>query len=1419
MKKALSVFLSVLMLVTSISVVFSLPASAETNLFTDGDFESLDTGYNLIPDEPETVTTGTYKSTANDAGWVKSAGFATATVSEERAHGGTKSLKNSFTYQTFGRVMDVEPNTNYIFSFYYYVPDGNEGLGYAAVNGLDSDYDGTITFTNGMYVNGTVNRLAYTAIGANTVKDNWTKVTLVFDSALNEKVMLSIKANALTTAVYFDDFELINISEATADSANKIYNGDLDDVSSFQTTGNSFSMLGFAGSATGTSTQFELNESAGLPDGVKGNDNAVDITVNYNNTTTGYVDMYGTTTYVLKENTTYEASVWVKTEKMYNVKFYVYEPNYINRDGSQTYNAKPMEGQNCYSYGYDYGSQRVSRSDITYNYRANGQPIDGAGTGPSSVMWSRTGTAAEIESGVCNSDGQYDLSAKFGTEETNGWVKLTMTFTTKSGNWQKDPEAAGPTDLAYSVPVTLGIATGVQNPDKATGAPTTSKISVGAFQLKEGNSATITAENKGGNIVIDGERGFSASATAWSGEQVTVEAEPFAGNIFLGWYKGEELVSTANPYTFTPDGDLTAKFTVNNIYDHPGFEDYDNNKLIAAGNGTASDANWHVGVDYDVTWATITALSSKTENNGTGNVITPYAGERMLSILHRNNDGLYYEFDVEPNTDYAIGIKYMIGGNTTGGQTMAQFGVSVDNDSARAGSHIANSGVITVDPLSWEGQTFLVNSGDNTKLRFNIYYFSMDGSNGFIFLDDFAISKVDTFMVTGDNKESSRIDAVDSPAIDGKAAAGSTYKFKVVSAEAPTEVSVNGTPLTADDQGVYSFVVNGNSAIKVVIPGDEARPEKGKDAAGNDLTKYDKDLYLKSINEGDTVYHEPGLFYTSRTEIKLLYPISEIVSVRSYGLDKYYVEGVDFEVTEDGKLRILEGSSIPVYTGGLTHTKVSGVDNDETFAVSETEAITFIGDTVFPASAVDVTYKHTSTWEDGYQPFTQEGQTDKLLNTFRKLENGEEVNIVVYGDSVSCGWSSSGLNNTEIYDATNTEGSFQPNQVINVAPYAPTWIDMFITRLREMYPDATINLKNLSLGGKDAAWGAENIKARLALWDKEPDLMLVGFGVNDALSKTTATYKANTEALIANARAVAGSDLEFLLIAAYQPNPAIIKFSPQLFLDYEQALEQIAAADSKVGVVNLTSLYQEILKSKEAVDYLNTNVNHGNDFTARMYAQYIIEALSGYVAPPFTLGDTNNDGEVDDNDVAEIRKYLAHWDLANFNTDAADVDGVKGIDDNDVMHFARYLAHWDGYELTSPVTEATFSIEDAAVTAGSDVSIPVNLEGASVYSDGVAGYEFTVTYDADKLEFKGFENGSGFMGDYNETSSGTIKFSYYGDTPITANALLGSLTFTAKTGQSGDAEVTLVVDEVTSPDAEAYDSGLSKGSSATVTIS
>lgn len=1416
MKKALSVFLSVLMLVTSISVVFSLPASAETNLFTDGDFESLDTGYNLIPDAPNRPDQEqpTLISTANAAGWVKSADFGSVAVSEDRAHGGTKSLKNNMTFQTIGRVMDVEPNTNYIFSFYYYVPDGNEGLGYAAVNGLDSDYDGTITFTNGMYVNETVNRLAYTAIGANTVKDNWTKVTLVFDSALNEKVMLSIKANALTTAAYFDDFELINISEATATSANKLYNGDFDDVSSFQTTGNSFSMLGFAGSATGTSTKIELNENAGLPEGVKDNDNAVDITFNYDDSTKGWAQVYGTTTYLLKENTSYEASVWVKTDKVYNVKFMAYEPNFINVKGEQKYLATPGEGQNIYSYGGDGTNTRTARNDIRYYYTSNGQVVDG-GSNTASMCYQRTGTKEEIESGVCNSLGYYDPSAKFGAE-TNGWVKITMSFTTNSGNWQYTGEGTNPKELAYAVPVTLGIITGNQATSDSVLKPTESKLSVGGFELKEGNSVTVTAENKGGNVVVDGKRGFSASATAWSGEQITVEAEPFAGNVFLGWYKGDDLVSTDNPYTFTPDGDLTAKFTVNNIYDHPGFEDYANNKLLAAGNGSATDANWHVG--SDVSWATITAVSSRNEIN-TGNVITPYAGDRMLSILHRNNDGLYYEFDVEPNTDYAIGVKYLIGGNTTGGQTTAQFAVSVDNDSARTGSYLANSGVITVDPLSWEGQTFLINSGDNNKLRFNIYYYSMDGSNGFIFLDDFAISKVDTFMVTGDNKESSRIDAVDSPAIDGKAAAGSTYKFKVVSAEAPTEVSVNGTPLTADDQGVYSFVVSENSTIKVVIPGDEARPEKGKDAAGNDLTKYDKDLYLKSINDGDTVYHEPGLFYTGRTEIKLLYPISEIVSVRSYGLDKYYVEGVDFEVTEDGKLKILEGSSIPVYTGGLTHTKVSDVSNDETFAVSETEAITFIGDTVFPALAVDVTYKHTSTWEDGYQPFTQEGQTDKLLNTFRKLENGEEVNIVVYGDSVSCGWSSSGLNNTEIYDATNTEGSFQPNQVINVAPYAPTWIDMFITRLREMYPDATINLKNLSLGGKDAAWGAENIKARLALWDKEPDLMLVGFGVNDALSKTTATYKANTEALIANARAVAGSDLEFLLIAAYQPNPAIIKFSPQLFLDYEQALEQIAAADSKIGVVNLTSLYQEILKSKEAVDYLNTNVNHGNDFTARMYAQYIIEALSGYVAPPFILGDTNNDGEVDDNDVAEIRKYLAHWDLANFNTDAADVDGVKGIDDNDVMHFARYLAHWDGYELTSPVTEATFSIEDAAVTAGSDVSIPVNLEGAGVYSDGVAGYEFTVTYDADKLEFKGFENGSGFMGDYNETSSGTIKFSYYGDTPITANALLGSLTFTAKAGQSGDAEVTLVVDEVTSPDAEAYDSGLSKGSSATVTIS
>ena len=444
-------------------------------------------------------------------------------------------------------------------------------------------------------------------------------------------------------------------------------------------------------------------------------------------------------------------------------------------------------------------------------------------------------------------------------------------------------------------------------------------------------------------------------------------------------------------------------------------------------------------------------------------------------------------------------------------------------------------------------------------------------------------------------------------------------QFKVIhnQANAPV-VKANNTVITADSNGIYSFKAMENNTLSVRFDGDETLNDHDKGYNGEILSKYDKDVYLKSIWEGNTVYQEPALFVGETETKQLLYPVDKIVSLRSYDLKTNYVEGVDYKVTEDGKIQRLAGSRIPLYTAPLT-TTTKPADNVFPLKDNENEYLCFIGDTVFPQYAVSVTYEHSTTFADGYTPAAPASQTEKLQKTIEKLEKGQNVNIVIYGDSISTGRSSSGQNSTkDIYTANNKEGEFA-NLVINVAPYAPTWIDMFITELRERYPTATINLKNLSLGGMGSEWGAKNIAARLALWKDEkgntitPDLMLIGFGVNDSAGNVTkSAYKNNIQSIINTARTNSGNqNMEVLLYSPMLPNQKATTWDKTKLIAYENALEEIAQEDTKIGLLKLTSIFTEIIKSKDCVDYLNTNVNHGNDFTARIYATGLLAAMSG----------------------------------------------------------------------------------------------------------------------------------------------------------------------------------------------------------------
>lgn len=175
------------------------------------------------------------------------------------------------------------------------------------------------------------------------------------------------------------------------------------------------------------------------------------------------------------------------------------------------------------------------------------------------------------------------------------------------------------------------------------------------------------------------------------------------------------------------------------------------------------------------------------------------------------------------------------------------------------------------------------------------------------------------------------------------AALGEEVAFRVVTEPGLTPtVTVNGVTVTADSTGVYSFVAVADNVIQVVCDGDETRRDAALDKDGNDLSSYQRDLYLTPVWEGDTVYHEPVLFYTGRKIAKLLYPISEIISVRSYDLKTNYIAGVDYEITDDGQLKRLEGSRIPVYTAPLMKTPENDIDRSYLTEADGSQSLAFI---------------------------------------------------------------------------------------------------------------------------------------------------------------------------------------------------------------------------------------------------------------------------------------------------------------------------------------------------------------------------------------------------------------------------------------------------------------------------------------------
>lgn len=335
---------------------------------------------------------------------------------------------------------------------------------------------------------------------------------------------------------------------------------------------------------------------------------------------------------------------------------------------------------------------------------------------------------------------------------------------------------------------------------------------------------------------------------------------------------------------------------------------------------------------------------------------------------------------------------------------------------------------------------------------------------------------------------------------------------------------------------------------------------------------------MTSLWSGDEVRNETVMFLDAGEAKSLLYRADCILSVTGYDGKRKYTEGVDYAL-QDGKIVALEGGALPT----ITSAKYYGADSTSLLMTNEI------------------------------------GQFAGLVD---KLNRGEDVTFIFYGDSITNGASASFVYNyapqqysyplllTQAladlfgynvhYVQTGLNGTSRiPNQ------------DYTVENAR-----GTITYINPAIGGWNTQQGLDNYDSHVKPFIEQYgcDLFVLAFGMNDAggAPRTIAA----TQKKILNRVLEQSSAAGLLIVSTMVPNPDATNGwygnQEKQQKSLQSLAEEMRARNASCAVACMTSVSKAVLEHKSFRDYSGNNINHPNDFFSRVYAQCLLETLIGY---------------------------------------------------------------------------------------------------------------------------------------------------------------------------------------------------------------
>ncbi len=389
---------------------------------------------------------------------------------------------------------------------------------------------------------------------------------------------------------------------------------------------------------------------------------------------------------------------------------------------------------------------------------------------------------------------------------------------------------------------------------------------------------------------------------------------------------------------------------------------------------------------------------------------------------------------------------------------------------------------------------------------------------------------------------------------------------------------------------------------------------------------------IKNFWQSDTMYDETVILVAPMDEAgnitalpqgRLLFAADEIVSVKQYfhadhAGEKSFTEGADYTyadgvITAVGTIEEdLDGKKTSVATTMpyITERQYLGKDLFPGCATTATGIPSSDGAWEIPYTEgyqivqlqLSVTYKHSGAWQNNTPVY----QGESLPHALAKLQKKQDTEILIFGDSISTGSNSS--------------------SVLKIHPNLPAWYDLMKTGLEKAY-GAKVHLTNKSMGGwttreavsenPNSGWVGGQLVSQVglpALFKGElsaysPDLAIIGFGMNDAtLDVGLNNYAANIRKLIDAIRARnAGCDI-ILLGTMLANSQAKNQYKNQT--EYSALNLKIAALYENVVCVDVGAMHQNLLDNgKKYMDMTGNNVNHPNDFMARIYCMNLLATM------------------------------------------------------------------------------------------------------------------------------------------------------------------------------------------------------------------